>query len=416
MRLARIVIAAAAAIAAATCGLLALALDAQPRVPPPRDVAPDDVARALQLLARHDPRRQRPGVVRVLRLQQRDLELLIQHALGRVANGAVRVEIGPDTAAVRSSTKLAWGPFSRWLNLDVGLAQGAPLPKVERLAIGSLPLPSALAEPLARALVARRVPGLEPSALTDVVRGVDFRPRQLIVFYAWHEDTTQRMLSALVSVDYQQRLRVYNDTLARLAAQHTHSAEMPLPQLMSALFEVAWQRSAAGEDAAQENRAAIVALAFFANHRGLAAIVPSARAWPRPSPRIVTLAGRVDLPLHLLISAAIAVEAGTPLADAVGLYKEISDSRIGSGFSFNDLAADRAGTRLGEAAMRQPQRLQRLLAGRLGDADLLPDLSDLPEFLGAEEFQRRFGGVGAPEFKRTLTEIDSRLDRMPLLR
>ena len=57
-------------------------------------------------------------------------------------------------------------------------------------------------------------------------------------------------------------------------------------------------------------------------------------------------------PRHLLISAARAAEGGGPLSDAIGVYKEVSDSRGGSGFSFNDLAADRAGTRLGLRARR----------------------------------------------------------------
>ena len=33
--------------------------------------------------------------------------------------------------------------------------------------------------------------------------------------------------------------------------------------------------------------------------------------------------------------------------DAIGVYKEVRDSRGGSGFSFNDMAANRAGTRFG---------------------------------------------------------------------
>lgn len=49
----------------------------------------------------------------------------------------------------------------------------------------------------------------------------------------------------------------------------------------------------------------------------------------------------------------LAAYAGTPLADVVGLFKEMEDSRGGSGLSFNDIAADRAGTRMGELAVSQ---------------------------------------------------------------
>jgi hypothetical protein len=109
-----------------------------------------------------------------------------------------------------------------------------------------------------------------------------------------------------------------------------------------------------------ENRAAIVVLTFYANGKGLAAIVPAARAWPRPAAHTMTLYGRDDFSKHFLVSAALAANAGGPLADAVGLYKEVDDARVGSGFSFNDIAADRAGTRFGEFAAGNKETAARL--------------------------------------------------------
>jgi hypothetical protein len=121
--------------------------------------------------------------------------------------------------------------------------------------------------------------------------------------------------------------------------------------------------------------------------------------------------------LHVLVSAALAVTGGGPLADAIGLYKEVADSKGGSGFSFNDLAADRAGTRFGQQALRDPQGFQaRLAAMRLDESDLLPAIADLPESMSAEEFARRFGGVGAPPYQRMLADIESRLDKLTLLK
>jgi len=93
----------------------------------------------------------------------------------------------------------------------------------------------------------------------------------------------------------------------------------------------------------------------------------------------------------------------------------VADSRGGTGFSFHDLAADRAGTRLGTLALRHPQLLQARLAGNLSEAQLLPPMDDLPESMDAAEFQQRFGGIGAPAYQAKLAEIESRLDRMPLL-
>ena len=82
----------------------------------------------------------------------------------------------------------------------------------------------------------------------------------------------------------------------------------------------------------------------------------------------LTLNGRHDSAQHFVISAALAAWAGEPVAEAIGLYKELDDARRGSGFSFADLAADRAGTRFGElvakASARLDEALQRILGRR----------------------------------------------------
>jgi hypothetical protein len=133
----------------------------------------------------------------------------------------------------------------------------------------------------------------------------------------------------------------------------------------------------------------------------------------------VTLNRRDDFPKHFMISAALAADAGGPLADAVGLYKEVEDSRGGSGFSFNDVAADRAGTRFGERAAASPvsaRKLQQRLSAGVRERDLMPATEDLPEFMPEGEFKRRFGGIGAPAYKQMMAEIERRIASLALYR
>jgi hypothetical protein len=133
----------------------------------------------------------------------------------------------------------------------------------------------------------------------------------------------------------------------------------------------------------------------------------------------VTLAGRTDFPQHFSISAALAGTAGSPLSDAVGLYKEVDDSRGGSGFSFNDMGADRAGTRFGEAATRSDgaaRQLQRRAAEIVAQSEFFPEVADLPEFMTEAEFKRRFGGIGQPGYQRMMADIERRVDALPALR
>jgi hypothetical protein len=188
-----------------------------------------------------------------------------------------------------------------------------------------------------------------------------------------------------------------------------------LARALTPLFEEA---RAQGGDAAAENRALLLALGLQAAGRRAAA---AARAGGIPAPKAttrLTLAGRWDLGRHFLVSAAATVAADAGLADAAGLLKEIDDSRDGSGFSFADLAADRAGVRLAEAAMSEggARRLQERLSAPLGEDDFMPPIDGLEEGLGEDAFRRRYGSIEDPRYQSVLASIDERIDARPVLR
>ncbi len=392
---------------------LALAIEGNPRVPPRDDVSPADIDRAVALARMHDPRAAVPGQLRRVPLRERDIDLLLSHAARRFVAANTRVRLKPGQLLVQASVA---APFGRWLNIELGLRQTVALPQVDRLRVGRLPLPSALALPLLRAFAVRH--GVQADALLAVhwIERVIFAEDRMLLSYRIGPDTVKRLRAALVAPVDQQRLRAYTERLAAV----THGVdgeEVSLAEMLPPLLTLAAARSAAGGDAAEENRAALLTLTFFANHRPLGLMVPTAYDWPRPRPLYVTLQGRHDFALHFLVSALVAAEAGTPLSDAVGLWKELSDAkRGGSGFSFNDLAADRAGTRFGELAVRDPARLHARVAAGMGEADFMPDASDLPEFLPEREFVARYGGVGGAAYNRLLADIEARLDALPVFR
>jgi hypothetical protein len=105
--------------------------------------------------------------------------------------------------------------------------------------------------------------------------------------------------------------------------------------------------------------------------------------------------------------------AGTSFADAVGVFKELKDSQAGgSGFSFNDIVADRAGARFGEQAVAGEdgaRKFQQKVGLTLKESDIFPDVSDIPEFMPEADFKRRFGGVGQPKYEDMMTEIERRI-------
>ncbi|MES2718130.1 MAG: hypothetical protein V4795_20345 [Pseudomonadota bacterium] len=404
-----------------------LAIERTPRVgTSDTAVSVQDIDRARRLLQRNDPRHALPGITRAVVLTQRDLELVIQQAGQRLgAGGRGRVRLQPGLALVEASLALPDNPWGGWLNLRAVLRETPALPAVQQLRIGQLPVPGWLAEAaLPRVLQALNLRA-QGELAQRLVSQVGFRSQALVLAYAWPDNPQQALAESLLAPDAQARLRRHAEHLATLATNLAgppgRPATVSVTQLLQPMFGLAAGHSTDADSAALENRAALLALAFLANGQRLApllspAMTPVAAASQRPL-RLpdIRLGGRVDFPQHLLISAALAAEGGGPLADAIGLYKEVADARHGSGFSFRDIAADRAGTRLGLHARRDPLGFQARLARGLAEADLMPDVGDLPEYMPEAEFRRRFGGVGAPAYQAMLREIETRLDVLPLL-
>jgi uncharacterized protein YfiM (DUF2279 family) len=220
-----------------------------------------------------------------------------------------------------------------------------------------------------------------------------------------------------VPPDDQQRLRAYTEHLASLARKAPEP--VALTTLLQPMLRLATERchETACDAAAQarEYRALLITLAMHAAGQPMSRLVPSARAWTRPVSRTVLLRGRNDFALHFLISAVIAAEGGGRLANAIGVYKEVADSRDGSGFSFNDIAADRAGTRFGQVAVRHPERLAAL-PDPLDEDLFMPTVDDLPEFMPDAEFRARYGGVGGAAYHQMMARIEARVMACALLR
>ncbi len=172
--------------------------------------------------------------------------------------------------------------------------------------------------------------------------------------------------------------------------------------------------------ALQHNRAAILALGIAVGHERLArltgmdleaGLVRQAAAAGEGA----TLRGRPDWAKHYALSAALAVLGHPLVSDAGGLMKEQLDALTrGSGFSFGDLAADRAGVRFATAATGSEAAAEaiqiRLRSGFKVD-DFFPPIAGLPENLTVEQFRRDYGSVGSRRYREMTAEIEARLDR-----
>jgi len=379
-------------------------------------LTPQDIERAKRLVARSDPRKARSGGPRTVAISEQELDLMLNYAASRFGQGAARAALGPGTVRLEASAEIPQSPFGRYLNIDATLRETGTVPRFDSLKIGRLPVPAFVADYALREGVRRLAATDHGDLAADIVKDARIANGRLTVSYVWSREIEARARNIVLPAAEQARLRAHHDRLVETVARAP--SKVSLAALMPPLFRTALER-AAGGDVRVENRAAILVLAFYANGTGLAAIVPGAAQWPKAARRTVTLAGRDDFSKHFLISAAIAAEAGSPLADAIGLQKEIDDSRGGSGFSFNDIGADRAGTRFGELASQSPERARQLaqaLAAGVKESDFMPDVADLPEFMPEAEFKRRYGGVGGAGYNEMMAKIEARVASRPLLR
>ena len=395
------------------------ALEKTPLVANAVTFTPAHIERAKRLLDRNDPRTMRPGVLRTLVVSQADLDLAGNYLASRFLRGSTSIRLQEGGAQVHATFELPVNPAGRYLNVDATLVQTASLPRITAMRVGRVQVPAAVSDWLVRMAVARLQSHADYAAAASVVQRVAVHDGMVRVQFVWNAQALGQLQSALVPAAEQQRFQSYQERLIALETEVSSARPLRLEELLSPLLAHAATRAPDASALVAEHRAAIVTLAFYVNGQGLAAVVPGAERWPAPAYRQVTMAGRSDTPLHFMVSAALAASAGSPLADAVGLYKELADARGGSGFSFNDLAADRAGTRLGALAVAGSEgstRLQRLVARGLRAADLLPDIRDLPEFLTQAEFERRFGGVDAPAYRRLLADIERRIAALALYR
>jgi hypothetical protein len=175
-------------------------------------------------------------------------------------------------------------------------------------------------------------------------------------------------------------------------------------------------RRGAGGSAVAENRAAVWALVIYFSNGAFEALVGKLVSNQRPlvrSPPGVTLGGRQDLMLHFLYSAGITLATQQGIGIAAGEFKELLDSgNSGSGFSFADLAADRAGIEFVTAATASEARAHqlqvRLVTGN-GEANFFPDISGLVEGLSDEQFRQQYGSIESASYRKQLAMIDRRI-------
>ena len=295
--------------------------------------------------------------------------------------------------------------------------------KAEYCQIGDLPIPSSMANWLIK-LAANKFLGEEFSqSLISVVTHIKVnddsmslftqRPSQ---FRGYNIKQSLIQASAIVTSEY---LGIEVNT-QRFAEYYTHLQSIELPNQSLAFYtqQVFSLASRQAGDAIEQNRAAIWALAAFFGDKRFAEYAGIKDVQFRGSRFGTTLAGRNDLALHFLYSAVLDQIGGEQIGFKIGEFKELNDSNVGgSGYSFADLAADKAGIRFSQeltSSAKKARDAQQLLANSQIEGIFFPDINNLPENLSYQQLTSQIGEVDSDGYKAMTALVKQRIEGLAL--
>lgn len=378
-------------------------IDAKPGVRRAVQVNLADLDRGKAIVDALGLRRMQEGEVRQLVLSESDLDKGVNFLAHRAVSGSASAQIVLSQLIVRASLPLQIPRMRRFVNLELVLAPSEEVMQPARLRIGKLSLPAGLAGNLVGWGLARSPYAAELAAARAMLDSAQVSGQTLALRFTWRGAALEQ---AIEGVD-EATLTLYRKRL-------NQAGKGDFAVLLGEAFKLAQVRSK-NHDPVAENRAALTTLA----EKALGGRLLSRRGMVKVDRRTgLKLDGREDAAQHFALSAFLAATGGEGLSELAGVYKELKDAQQGgSGFSFVDLAADRAGSRLGEASTRSRAaalKMQQRLAGVADAKVFFPAVGDLPEFMQQAEFQRRFGGVGQPAYQKMLEQIEARIAAAPL--
>jgi uncharacterized protein YfiM (DUF2279 family) len=392
------------------------AIQPKPLVAAQGSMAHSDVGRIKALLKQNDPRGLRDGETRQVQLTGRDLNLMLNSALPAPDRQGVQVVLTDSRADVYYTAVLPPNPLGAYFNLSMQVKQEGSQITPQFLRFGDARVPGWLLRPLTAA-VDRYLRGELPEYRDAMaaLKQLQITPDAVELVYQWHAELATRIQDRgrdlLLPVGERERIVAYYTEISR-QSRTLPAAAVPLHRLLQPLFALARERSDAGNDPEAENRALLLALGAALAGGGIDTLVGKSAAddiAPLQPLRLV-LRGRDDLAKHFSISAAISATAGSGLADSIGVFKEMDDSRGGSGFSFADLLADRAGVAFAELAQSERAgALQVYMSSQPVEDGYMPVFTNLPEGLMELEFKIRYRDLDSASYALVNGEIERRI-------
>jgi len=320
-----------------------------------------------------------------------------------------------------------------YVNVRAGLEPSSQGIRFSHLSIGRIRVPGPFAISAMRMLGNLALGEDRGSLVIDTVERVELENGRVVVgvnvspdLRVALEDARERFKSVRDAVGLlgdPERIGVYYDRIAELDGLLDDAARKTLASYMGPLFSLAHERSRTA-DPVLENESLIYAMATYFGSYRFGTFTGMNRSAREPGVQrrkgSPALAGRQDLRLHFLVSAGLELLSNHDASIAIGEFKELLDTgEGGTGFSFTDLAADRAGVRFAQIATDSAgsaRRLQEVLAGSRSESVFFPPINRLQDSLSRSEFMRVYGGLDGERYQEIVSEIDTRIAELPAYR
>lgn len=397
--------------------LVLFTLQTKPLVSYSQTVTPEVASNAEQVASRL----QRAHHQTELQLSSDEANALI--AIGRRIYPDIqgRVNIANHQMIIAMSLPLV--PQRIYINASALILPSSNGLQLDEVRVGRLRLPGWLVLSTAEFIGNRLVKPAGGTQFLSAIHGVAFEHDTVLVHYQLPK---QFQLSQLNSFSEQwqpygdpEHIRHYYQTLLQHQPERAQ-----LSSYLEVLFKEAsarYQSQQGIRSAIEENQAALLALSLYFGSSKLELLLGDVRSnLPDMQRRQrVTLGGRLDLQQHFVYSAGIKTLTNRDIGFLAGELKELLDTNPGgSGFSFVDLLADKAGVRFAEVALHSEataKALQHFVVHYgLTDDDLLPDFSVFPEGIHYDTFRADFDTIESEQYKSMLLQINQTLSKLPL--
>ena len=377
----------------------------------------DDIVRAKKIL--YEGSKTKPDELGTIELTQPDINLAANYLFNRYRKSAVKIELKDNIVRFVVTMTLPKNYLGQYLNISFRFGNEGrnELPSLKKFKAGELLLPAKFS-----AFVIDNI--IRHTSLNDYfilasrpIKSIIIDQQKVTIKYNSSLENLIQAQNALAQGGNNTHLDIYQQKLTEVIAQHNSTWRLSLAELLKPLFTLAYQRSTL-ESAIEENKLAIITINNYVNRKETKKFLSLPLATLNTDKRYPTfLYKRTDLAQHFIGSAAITASMNDQVSKAVGEEKELSDAQGGSGFSFVDLAADKAGTRFGEMATSSPEnarKLQKKISEIKDYTDFMPDPSDLPEHMDNIEFKQRFESVDSVVYQELSKKIDERIVATPI--